>query len=54
MQVESLPVVLNSKENSMRINWDREEDNKLHQIMKDIHESCVEHGNEVDQQIMLN
>ena len=30
----------------MRINWAREEvDKKLHQIMKDIHESCVEHGN---------
>ena len=38
---------LEMSQNSMRINWTREEvDNKLHQIMKDIHESCVEHGNE--------
>ena len=38
---------LEMSQNSMRINWAREEvDNKLHQIMKDIHESCVQHGNE--------
>lgn len=37
---------LEMSQNSMRINWTREEvDQKLHQIMKDIHESCVEHGN---------
>ena len=38
---------LEMSQNSMRINWAREEvDKKLHQIMKDIHESCVEHGND--------
>ena len=38
---------LEMSQNSMRINWTREEvDKKLHQIMKDIHESCVEYGND--------
>ena len=38
---------LEMSQNSMRINWTREEvDQKLHQIMKDIHASCVEHGND--------
>ena len=36
---------LEMSQNSMRINWTRKEvDEKLHQIMKDIHDSCVEHG----------
>ena len=36
-----------TSQNSMRLNWTREEvDGKLHQIMKDIHEACVEHGQE--------
>lgn len=36
---------LEMSQNSMRINWTREEvDQKLHQIMKDIHEACVLHG----------
>jgi len=34
---------LEMAQNSMRYNWTREEvDKKLHQIMKDIHKSCVE------------
>ena len=38
---------LEMSQNSMRINWSREEvDSKLHRIMKDIHESCVIHGQE--------
>ena len=38
---------LEMSQNSMRINWTREEvDQKLHQIMKDIHASCVKHGND--------
>ena len=36
---------LEMSQNSMRINWTREEvDQKLHKIMKDIHEACVLHG----------
>ena len=36
---------LEMSQNSMRINWTREEvDQKLYQIMKDIHEACVLHG----------
>ena len=36
---------LEMSQNSMRINWTRGEvDQKLHQIMKDIHEACVLHG----------
>ena len=32
-------------QNSLRYNWTREEvDAKLHQIMNDIHASCVEYG----------
>ncbi len=38
---------LEMSQNSMRLNWTREEvDVKLHHIMKDIHEACVEHGQE--------
>jgi glutamate dehydrogenase (NADP+) len=38
---------LEMSQNSMRLNWTREEvDGKLHHIMKDIHEACVEHGQE--------
>jgi glutamate dehydrogenase (NADP+) len=34
-------------QNSMRLNWSRKEvDSKLHQIMIDIHEACVTHGQE--------
>ena len=34
-------------QNSLRINWTREEvDEKLKQIMKDIHSSCIEYGTE--------
>ena len=40
---------LEMSQNSMRLNWTREEvDGRLHQIMKDIHEACVEHGQEND------
>ena len=36
---------LEMSQNSMRINWTRKEvDEKLYQIMKDIHGSCVKHG----------
>ncbi len=38
---------LEMSQNSMRINWSREEvDSKLHTIMKNIHEACVRHGME--------
>ena len=38
---------LEMSQNSMRIKWESEEvDNKLFNIMKSIHSSCVEHGNE--------
>jgi len=34
-------------QNSMRLSWTREEvDAKLHQIMKDIHATCVKYGTE--------
>jgi glutamate dehydrogenase/leucine dehydrogenase len=40
---------LEMSQNSMRFNWTREEvDEKLHQIMKDIHSTCVLHGQEGD------
>ena len=36
---------LEMTQNSQKLNWTREEvDEKLHRIMKDIHEQCVEHG----------
>ena len=36
---------LEMSQNSMRLNWSREEvDSKLHSIMKNIHESCVNYG----------
>ena len=36
---------LEMSQNSLRFNWTREEvDGKLHQIMNDIHASCVEYG----------
>ncbi len=40
---------LEMSQNSMRINWSREEvDLKLHDIMKNIHKACVEHGSNSD------
>ncbi len=40
---------LEMSQNSMRFNWTREEvDEKLHQIMKDIHSTCVTWGKEGD------
>jgi len=40
---------LEMSQNSMRFNWTREEVNaKLHQIMKDIHSTCVKWGQEGD------
>ena len=40
---------LEMSQNSMRYNWTREEvDAKLHQIMKDIHATCVEWGKDGD------
>ena len=36
---------LEMSQNSMRLNWDRDEvDKKLNQIMKNIHTQCIEHG----------
>lgn len=40
---------LEMSQNSMRYSWTAEEvDNKLHGIMNDIHEACVEYGKESD------
>jgi glutamate dehydrogenase/leucine dehydrogenase len=40
---------LEMAQNSMRLNWTREEvDAKLQQIMKNIHATCVKHGTEKD------
>ncbi len=40
---------LEMSQNSMKLNWTREEvDEKLHQIMQNIHEACVKHGTEAD------
>ena len=40
---------LEMSQNSLRLNWDRDEvDNKLKQIMKNIHSSCVEYGSSGD------
>ncbi len=36
-------------QNSLRLNWTREEvDEKLHRIMRDIHESCIKYGKQED------
>jgi glutamate dehydrogenase (NADP+) len=38
---------LEMSQNSLRLSWSREEvDNRLHGIMKAIHNQCVEHGKE--------
>ncbi len=38
---------LEMSQNSMRLNWSREEvDNRLHEIMKNIHEACVNYGSD--------
>ena len=40
---------LEMSQNSLRLNWDRDEvDNKLRNIMKNIHSSCVEYGSSGD------
>ena len=40
---------LEMSQNSLRLSWSREEvDEKLHGIMKSIHEACVEYGKEGD------
>jgi glutamate dehydrogenase (NADP+) len=40
---------LEMTQNSMRLNWSREEvDARLHDIMKNIHEACREHGIQPD------
>ncbi len=40
---------LEMSQNSLRMSWTREEvDNKLHSIMNDIHEACVEYGTDKD------
>ena len=36
---------LEMSQNSMRVNWDRNEvDQKLNQIMKNIHNQCIQYG----------
>jgi len=43
---------LEMSQNSMRYSWTREEvDNKLQQIMKDIHDTCVKYGREDEKYI---
>ena len=38
---------LEMSQNSMRLSWPREEvDEKLHNIMKDIHTACTKHGSD--------
>ena len=38
---------LEMTQNSMRLSWEREElDRQLHEIMRKIHERCVQHGEE--------
>jgi glutamate dehydrogenase/leucine dehydrogenase len=38
---------LEMSQNSMRLNWSRQEvDNRLHEIMKNIHEACVNYGSD--------
>ncbi len=40
---------LEMSQNSLRLSWTREEvDQKLHQIMKDIHSTCLKYGTESD------
>ena len=40
---------LEMSQNSMKLNWPAEEvDERLHSIMKNIHQSCVKHGTESD------
>jgi glutamate dehydrogenase/leucine dehydrogenase len=40
---------LEMSQNSMRLSWSREEvDRRLHDIMRDIHSACVEHGRQED------
>ncbi|MCF8229716.1 MAG: NADP-specific glutamate dehydrogenase [Bacteroidales bacterium] len=40
---------LEMSQNSMKLNWPREEvDRRLHQIMIDIHDTCVKHGTDED------
>jgi glutamate dehydrogenase (NADP+) len=40
---------LEMSQNSMKLNWTAEEvDQKLHQIMKNIHTACVKYGTEPD------
>lgn len=43
---------LEMTQNSMRLNWTREEvDAKLQSIMFDIHQQCVKHGKESDKYV---
>jgi glutamate dehydrogenase (NADP+) len=38
---------LEMSQNAMKLNWPKEEvDERLHHIMKSIHETCVKHGTE--------
>lgn len=40
---------LEMSQNSLRLSWTREElDARLHQIMKDIHQTCVKYGKQED------
>ena len=40
---------LEMSQNAMRLNWSRDEvDTRLHSIMRDIHQACVQHGRRAD------
>jgi glutamate dehydrogenase/leucine dehydrogenase len=40
---------LEMSQNSLRLSWSREEvDKRLHQIMRDIHATCVQYGKQAD------
>lgn len=40
---------LEMSQNSLRLSWTREEvDTRLHNIMKEIHKSCVQYGKDAD------
>ena len=40
---------LEMSQNSMRLSWTREEvDQRLHTIMQNIHQQCIQHGKESD------
>jgi glutamate dehydrogenase (NADP+) len=43
---------LEMSQNALRLSWDREEvDRRLHAIMRNIHENCVQYGRASNKQI---